>query len=52
MKTYPSVEKKLDDWRSAFDSISDKQNHEVQILKGMIIELEHTKKEEFAGVRN
>jgi hypothetical protein len=36
MKISPTVEKKLVDWRSAFDSIPDKQNQEAQILKGLI----------------
>jgi len=46
MKTFPTIERKLADWRSAFDSISDKQNQEARILKGLMIELRHAKREE------
>ena len=46
MKTFPTIERKLDDWRSVFDSISDKQHQEARILKGLMNELQYTKKKE------
>jgi len=46
MKTFPTIKRKLADWRSTFDSIPDKQNQEAQILKSLMIELQHAKKEE------
>ena len=35
MKTQPTIETKLDDWNTAFNSISNKQSEEAQILKGL-----------------
>jgi len=46
MKISPTIEKKLADWTMAFNSIPDKQNQEAQILKDLIIKLQHAKKEE------
>ena len=39
MKTYPTMEKKLSDWKLAFNSI-DNQEREGQILNGLIVSLE------------
>ena len=36
MKTQPTVETKLADWTSAFNSISNKQSKKAQILRGLI----------------
>ena len=35
MITQPSIETKLADWTAAFNSISNKQSEEAQILKGL-----------------
>lgn len=39
MKTYSTMEKKLSDWKLAFNSI-DNQEREGQILNGLIVSLE------------
>jgi len=36
MITQPTIETKLADWNSAFNSISNKQSKDAQILKGLI----------------
>ena len=36
MITQPSIETKLADWTAAFNSISNKQSEEAQILKGLV----------------
>jgi hypothetical protein len=36
MKTKPTVETKLADWITAFNSISNKQSEEARILKGLV----------------
>ena len=36
MITQPAVETKLADWTLAFNSISNKQSEEAQILKGLV----------------
>ena len=33
MQTQPTIEKKLADWITAFNSVSNKQSQEAQILK-------------------
>ena len=35
MITQPTIETKLADWMTAFNSISNKQSEEAQILKGL-----------------
>ena len=35
MKTQPTMETKLADWESAFNSISNKQSKEAEILDGL-----------------
>lgn len=50
MKISPTIEKKLADWASAFNLIPDKQNQEARILKDLITELQHAKREEFVTV--
>ena len=49
MTYHPTVDKKLQDWMSAFNSIPDQKSQEAQILKSLILEY-HAKpkrKEEF-----
>lgn len=48
MKTYPTMEKKLSDWKLAFNSIGN-QESEGQILNGLIVSLEK-KLEQTMGV--
>lgn len=36
MKTQPTFETKLVDWTLAFNSISNKQSEEAQILRGLV----------------
>ncbi len=36
MKTQPTSETKLVDWTLAFNSISNKQSEEAQILRGLV----------------
>ena len=48
MKTYPTMEKKLSDWKLAFNSIGN-QEREGQILNGLIVSLEK-KLEQTMGV--
>ena len=36
MITHPTTETKLADWITAFNSISNKQSEEAQILKGLV----------------
>ncbi len=36
MITQPSIETKLADWTAAFNSISNKQSEEAQILNGLV----------------
>ena len=36
MITQPTIETKLADWTAAFNSISNKQSEEAQILKGLV----------------
>ena len=36
MKTQPTIETKLADWITAFNSISNKQSEEAQILKDLV----------------
>lgn len=36
MKTQPTIETKIADWTSAFNSISNKQSEEAQILRGLV----------------
>ena len=36
MITQPTIETKLADWTLAFNSISNKQSEEAQILKGLV----------------
>jgi len=36
MITQPTIETKLADWMTAFNSISNKQSEEAQILKGLV----------------
>jgi len=50
MKIPPTIEKKMVGWTSGFDSISDKQNQDVSILKDLITKLQHAKKEEISTV--
>lgn len=46
MKKYLTVEKKLSEWKSAFDLNPDMQNSEALILKSLIIKLEYMEKGE------
>lgn len=46
MNKYLTVEKKLSEWKSAFDLIPDIQNAEALILKSLIIKLEYMEKGE------
>ena len=39
MQTQPTIEKKLADWMTAFNSISNKQSQEAQILKDLALGL-------------
>ena len=41
MITQPTVETKLADWTLAFNSISNKQSEEAQILKGLVKDLKN-----------
>ena len=41
MITQPSIETKLADWTAAFNSISNKQSEEAQILKGLLNDLKN-----------
>lgn len=41
MITQPAVETKLADWTLAFNSISNKQSEEAQILRGLINSLKN-----------
>ena len=41
MKTQSMIETKKADWIAAFNSISDKQSEEAQILKGLIYGLKN-----------
>ena len=41
MITQPAVETKLADWTLAFNSISNKQSEEAQILKGLVKDLKN-----------
>lgn len=41
MITQPTVETKLADWTLAFNSISNKQSEEAQILRGLINSLKN-----------
>jgi len=36
MITQPTIETKLADWMTVFNSISNKQSEEAQILKGLV----------------
>ncbi len=36
MITQPTIETKLADWMTAFNSISNKQSEQAQILKGLV----------------
>ena len=40
MKTQPTLETKLADWNAAFNSISNRQSDEAQILDGLITGLQ------------
>ena len=37
MQKHPTIDKKLADWVSAFNSIPDKQSKDAQILKNLIL---------------
>ena len=37
MQTQPTIEKKMADWMTAFNSISNKQSQEAEILRGLTI---------------
>jgi len=39
MQTQPTIEKKLADWITAFNSVSNKQSQEAQILKYLALGL-------------
>ncbi|NIM25235.1 MAG: hypothetical protein GTN35_01870 [Nitrososphaeria archaeon] len=39
MKTQPTLQTKLADWTEAFNSMSDKQTNEAQILQGLVSDL-------------
>ncbi len=39
MKTQPTLQTKLADWTEAFNSMSDKQSNEAQILQGLVSDL-------------
>ena len=39
MKTQPTIERKLADWMTAFNSISNKQSQEGQILRDLALGL-------------
>ena len=41
MKTQPTMETKLADWKSAFNSISNKQSKEARILDGLVAGLKN-----------
>lgn len=41
MITQPTLETKLADWTLAFNSISNKQSEEAQILKGLVKDLKN-----------
>ena len=45
MITQPTIETKLADWITAFNSISNKQSEEAQILKGLVNDLKTGKEE-------
>ena len=40
MKTQPTIERKLADWMTAFNSISNKQSEEAKILRDLTVGLE------------
>ena len=40
MQTQPTVERKIADWMTAFNSISNRQSDEAQILDGLITGLQ------------
>jgi len=39
MQTQPTVERKMADWMTAFNSISNKQSEEAEILRGLTVSL-------------
>ena len=41
MKTQPTPQTKLADWTAAFNSMSDKQSKEAQILQGLVSDLKN-----------
>ena len=41
MQTQPTIEKKLADWMTAFNSISNKQSQEGQILRDLALGLKN-----------
>ena len=41
MKTQPTPQTKLADWTEAFNSMSDKQSKEAQILQGLVSDLKN-----------
>ena len=40
MKTHPTIQTKIADWNAAFNSISDRQSDEAQILDDLITGLQ------------